>query len=520
MLKKLLPALLALLLCTAIAAGESPLTLTITEYMEFYAGPGTHYLQSAFHNTPPLPGETAQVLGRVTGEDGQDWLFVRYTGHWFSQTHAVQYYLPVSAAPEFADAPLLTFTSEPNALAVETANIYADPEGTNYDGWISPNDAGVTVLDMQGTIAYIEAVNPYGFLRRGYVSVRDLISVPGSTTLPDAPKGTALLAETHAIPLRHQPAYSHAQTLTLPDGTLVLRYGTIPDNAPWGETLAVITPDSSLLSNQVYRTHNGMEESTVEFLMGSTEGFKVCLYIGDDMSTVTETHYASTGEAVRTDVRRYGDGDPRPTVSTTHYTISLGRFSFTEPTDETVPLRVRTASGATVQRNVPVQAYILDAVECAGLLLLPVSTGEGARMFIFDGDAALLAEISLPDSAFQWELQAAPMADGRIALLLDDGLEHWQVYYIDASTAVLTPGPTFSAPYNRRVALLAADESQILVAISGLHTEIVLIGNQGQQLAGSAPGTVLHAQTDGTLATLLLMEDGALRLERWTLQLP
>ena len=81
MLKKLLPILLALLLCAASA--EEPATLVITADMEFYPGPGTHYLQSAFHNTPPQPGETAQVLGRVRGTDGQDWLFVRFTGHWF-----------------------------------------------------------------------------------------------------------------------------------------------------------------------------------------------------------------------------------------------------------------------------------------------------------------------------------------------------------------------------------------------------------------------------------------------------
>ena len=88
-LKKLLPILLAVLLCTA-AAAESPMTFMITADMEFYSGPGTQYTQTAFHNTPPIPGEEATVLGRVQGADGQDWLFVRFTGHWFSQLHPAQ----------------------------------------------------------------------------------------------------------------------------------------------------------------------------------------------------------------------------------------------------------------------------------------------------------------------------------------------------------------------------------------------------------------------------------------------
>ena len=519
MLKKLLPILLALLLCAA-AAAEAPQTFTITGDMEFYSGPGTQYLQSAFHNTPPLPGEQASVLGRVRGADGQDWLFVRFTGHWFSQEYPVQYYLPAACVPECADAPLLSFLSEPNTLAVETSRIYADPEGTNYDGYLTPNEKGVTVLSVQGSIAYVEAINPFGIPRRGYISVRDLLAVPGASALPEAPQGTASLAEQHVIPLRHLPAHSSAQTLMLADGVLVLRYGTIPQNAPWGEALAVIAPDGSLRSNEVYRTHDGMEESTVEFLMGSTEGFRVCLFTGDDLSRVTETHYNPAGEPVRIDVRRYGEGEARPRISTTHYTVSLGRYAFTELRgDETVPLRVMAASGTTVQRNVPAGSDILDAVECNGLLLLPVSTGKGARMFIFDG-VALLAEFPLPDSAFQWELQAVPMADGRIAMLLDDGLERWQVYYIDVPAATLTPGQAFSAPYNRRVALLGADGQQLLIALGGVDTQLLLIDGDARQHAGNIPGALMHASSDGESALLLMLREGEMRLERWTLRLP
>ncbi|MBQ2954228.1 MAG: hypothetical protein IJE07_11925 [Clostridia bacterium] len=520
MLKKLLPILLALLVCAAAAAEDLP-ALVITGDMEFYSGPGTQYTQGAYHNTPPQPGEEATVLGRVTGADGQDWLFVRFTGHWFSQEHPAQYYLPASSAPEYADAPLLTFLAEPNALAAETCRVYADPEGTNYDAWISPNDAGLTVLDVQGDMAYIEAINPYGHPIRGYVSVRDLAQQPGVASLPDAPAGTAALAASRAIPLTHAPANNAVQALSLADGTLVLRYGTIPADAPWGEALAVIAPDGQLQANAIYRTHDGMEETTVEFLLASPEGFRVCRYEGDDRTPIREDHYTPDGAAVRTDVRRYAGSEPRPSMGTAHFTLSLGRADDADHTGiATIPLRVTASDGASIQLNISQNAAIPAIAECAGVLIVPVAAEDGQQLLVFSQDASLLQQIRMPGQLFLYDMQAAPAADGRIALLAQDGAENWQCWLLDVSGGTLTPGPAFTAPGNRRVTLLAADDAQLLVALSGVDTQILLAGAQGQQLAATLPGTVLYGQSDGSSTRLLMAEDGALRLETWAIALP
>lgn len=520
MLKKLVLLILMLLLALP-AAAESSMSLVITGEMQFYSGPGTQYLQSAFHNTPPQPGEAAQVLGRVPGADGQDWLFVRFTGHWFSKEQPVQYYLPVSAAPEFADAPLLTFTREPNALAAESVRIYADPEGTNYDGYLNPNDAGVTVLDTQGSMAYIEAVNPYGFLHRGYVSIKDLAAFPGASSLPAAPQGTAVLAQARDIPLTHMPATSYAEALRLADGRLILQYGTIPENAPWGEALAIISPDGQLIRNFVYRTHDGMEESTIEFLLTSPEGFKVCRYVGDALTPVHETHYTPDGVPSRTDVRRHSDGDPRPRMATAGFTVSLGRTSYAEETGgTTIPLRITAAGGSVMQMNVDMCTTLLDAVECGDLLLVSISDESGPRFLVFDENAALVSDTRLPANLLVSTLHTAPMADGRIALLLGDGVELWQCWYLDTAAGLLTPGQSLNIPYNRRVALLAADEEQLLIAISGVDTQLLLTDEQTQQLAATTPGMVIHVESDGSTATLLLMQDSQLRVETWQLHLP
>ena len=53
-----------------------------------------------------------------------------------------------------------------------------------------------------------------------------------------------------------------------------------------------------------------------------------------------------------------------------------------------------------------------------------------------------------------------------------------------------------------------------------METQLLLVSDASRQLAATTPGMVLHAQTDGNTATLLLLQDGALRLERWDLQLP
>lgn len=519
MLKKLLPILLALLLCAA--AAEEPATLVITADMEFYSGPGTHYLQSAFHNTPPQPGETAQVLGRVRGTDGQDWLFVRFTGHWFDSAYPVQYYLPLASAPEWADAPLVDFMQESNALAAESVRVYADPEGTNYDGYLTPDDAGVTVLDVQGGMACIEAVNPFGVLRRGYVSIRDLAVQPGFSALPAAPEETAVLSASHVLPLTHRPHDSQCETLLLADGSLVMRYGTIPADAPWGEALAIIDRSGQLRANAVYRTHDGTEVSTIEFLLGSPLGFKVCRFTGEDMSPVHEIHFSPDGQAQRTDVRRYSQSDPRPCMGTAGFTVFMGRTIHAEETGSaTIPLRIAAASGEFTQLSVDRHATLLGVHSCGDGLLVALADGADLRFLLLNGSAALTADIRQPARLPVTDLQCLPMADGRIALLLGDGRAERQVCYLDAAAGTLTPGLTLQIPENRRVALLAADGEQLLLAVSGVETQLILVTGQEQQLAGSTPGAILHAHVGGTTASLLLLHKDEVRLENWTIILP
>lgn len=519
MLKKLLPILLALLLCAA--AAEEPATLVITADMEFYSGPGTYYLQSAFHNTPPQPGETARVLGRVRGADGQDWLFVRFTGHWFDSAYPVQYYLPLASAPEWADAPLMDFMQEPNALAAESVRVYADPEGTNYDGYLTPDDSGVTVLDVQGCMACIEAVNPFGVLRRGYVSVSDLAAQPGISALPAAPEGTAVLAASHALPLPHPPYDSQCETLLLSDGSIVMRYGTIPADAPWGEALAIIDRDGQLRFNAVYRTHDGTEVSTIEFLLGSPLGFKVCRFVGEDMTPVHEIHFSPDGQIQRTDVRRYSESDLRPCMGTADFTVFMGRSVHAEETGSaTIPLRISAASGASTQLSVDRRATLLGAYACGDGMLVALADGADLRCLIFDSCAALTADLCQPVIQPVTDLHSLPMTDGRIALLLGDGTKERQIWYLDAVAGTLTPDQALQIPENRSVALLAADGAQLLLAVSGVETQLFLLSGQEQQLAGSTPGTLLHAHVSGTTASLLLLDGDNVRLENWTIALP
>ncbi len=516
MWKKLLPLLLTLLFLACCAAAEAPRTLVITDTMEFYSGPGGQYLQSAFHNTPPLPGETADVLGRVSGTDGQDWLLVRFTGHWFDQAYDVWYYLPVAMAPEHADAPLLTFLNEPNALAVESARVYADPDGRNYDGYITPTEDGVTVLALEDSSAYIEAVNPFGIPRRGFVSVRDLAHIPGASALQEAPDGTATRILVSDLPLAYRPVRAWTEVLALEDGSLVLHYDTIPTDAPWGEALAIVSPDGQLAANVLHRTHDGMEESTIEFLLTSLEGFRICRYASNDLTPLQETHYNLAGEAVRTDLRRYAGIEPRPRMSTASFTLALGA----DDGSPTLPLRITAASGEVTQISIRPDDQLYSVTECAGLLLVPVCGEGGVQLLVFGQQAQLMTQLLLPGQLHANPLQAVPMADGRIALLFSDGLELWQGFCLDPVTGTLTAISSLSVPYNRTVSLLAANDRQMLLAISGVSTQLILWDGQAQQLAATIPGALCHACSDGQTATLLLLENGQMRLERWQLRLP
>lgn len=515
MLRKTLLLLLTLLLALPAMAEENT-TLVLTSSMAFFSGPGPQYTQGAYHNTPPQPGETATVLGRVPGANGQDWLLVRFTGHWFSQALPVQYYLPVSDAPAFSDAPLLTFTREPNALAAEYVNVYADPEGENYDGWLTPDEAGVTVLEIVGSMAYIEAVNPYGYPMRGYISVRDLTVSPGAAALPAAQPGTAVRTLAAAIPLTCAPQNSSIEALSLSDGTTVLRYDTLRDDGTWCVALAVIGPDGQLRANFLHRTHAGAEESTVEFLLAAPEGFRICRCEGDEMTPIRQTIYTSGGELLRTEVRRFADDEPRPGMGTAGFTLAQDVHAGEGP----LAVCITTATGATARFSLEAAAGVLPPVEAGGLLLLPVTIGAQTELLIFNADAALVSRTVLPQIPTLWAMSAAPIADGQIALLLSVGSEEWQSGSLSPVSGTFTPGPTFTAPSNRSVNLLAAQEGQLLVAVSGVDTQLLLIGGVLPQLAAQIPGTIVHARTDGSAATLLLLQDGQLRLERWELTLP
>ncbi|MBR3763123.1 MAG: hypothetical protein IKK57_01055 [Clostridia bacterium] len=517
MLKKLLLLLLALLLCSA--AAEAPVTFVITDEMQFYSAPGREALQSAFHNTPPQPGETAEIIGRVAGTDGEDWLLVCFTGHWFSRSMPVWYYLPASAVPEAADVPVLDLLAEKNALAAEYVTVYADPQGLNHDGYLLPDDAGVTVLALHGDFVYIEAVNPYGYLRRGFIAAADLVSPPGASALEKAADTVAVRTEALSIPLIHAPANGDFEALPLAGGTLVLRYGSVPADAPWAVTLAVIAPDGTLTANLIHRTHDGAEESTVEYLLASPLGFRVCRFTGEEAASVREEHYSLTGEAVRTDVRRYAGGEVRPVRDTAGFSVSFGGgVDAVTQGLQSVPLRITAAGGAAIQMNVSADAYIHGVTECDGMLLLPVCTGGNTRLLLISGEAAVLADIAVPMDIY--DLQAAAAEDGVLALMTTDGLGTWQSWTLDVTSGMLTAGDSMTIPANRQVALLAADAGRLLLAVSGTQTQLLLVEDGRQLLAAETPGSLVHAASDGETAALLLMENGLLRLERWSLQIP
>lgn len=520
-MRQLISFLVLLLLTTLLTAtvlAEAPLTFVITQDMQFFSGPGPEYLQSAFHNTPPTPGEEAVVQGRVPGTDGQNWLLVRFTGHWFNQSMPVWYYLPAGSVPGGADVPALDLMADQNALAAESVRVYADPEGLNYDGFLRPDEAGVTVLAVHGDFVYIEAINPYGIPRRGYIAAADLASPPGVSALETAPAQTAQRLSAADVPLTIAPADSSIEVLALADGTLALRYGAIPENAPWAVTLAVITPDGRTACNFIHGTHDGTEESTVEYLLASPLGFRICRYEGDSQTPIREEHFSLAGEPLRTDVRRYSDGAARPIRGTAGFTVSLGhRTAEEQPVPDTLPLRITAASGAAMQLNVPANTYIPCVRECAEMLLVPVCAGEaGTRLLVFSGEAHLLADVPLPADVF--DLQAVAAEDS-LALMTTDGHGLWQTWMLTEGT--LIPGTSLTLPANRDVALLAADtSSRRVLAVGGTQTLLLLADGNELLLAGQISGSLIHAASDGETAALLMMDDGQLRLERWSLQLP
>lgn len=212
-MKRLLAMLLVLLLALPLACAEEGMTLVIAEDMRFRGGPGMEYGQSVAFNYPPEVGESADVLGRC-GE----WLLVCYQGYWFGDAKPVWAYLHVSDAPEYENVPEMAFDPKSNALGVESSQLYADPEGETANNWIAYDENGLTVLAVYGDMAYVDAVNPYGNLVRGFISVNSLAKDPTAPELQNAPEGAAVLTEKAELNLKYAPAFSAIDVIGLDGG--------------------------------------------------------------------------------------------------------------------------------------------------------------------------------------------------------------------------------------------------------------------------------------------------------------
>lgn len=154
---------------------------------------------------------------------------------------------------------------------------------------------------------------------------------------------------------------------------------------------------------------------------------------------------------------------------------------------------------------------------------MPVgSDGDEAatRLLIFDENGALTTEGTLP--CYAYGLQLVPLDDGRVCLLAQDAALVWHGYILNpADGAVVPTGFTLPADPNRETALLAADEAQNLVALSGMSTRLLLTRGTETLLTAEIPGSLIYAESDGATARLLLLlQNGQLRLETWRLNLP
>ncbi len=520
MLKKLtvcIAVLLMLLSCAAIA--EEPMTLVITENMQFYSGPGYQYTQTAYHNNNPIPGETAQVIGR----EG-DWLLVSFTGYWFTGATPIWYYLPLADAPEFADAPTLTFTPQPNALAVESANVYADPEGLTYDLYIKPDAAGLTVLEYEGSMAYVEAINIYGHLLRGFIRTDDLQQAPDRTALTGAPEGTTVLMRRTELPLTHAPSSQYMTVLMLADDTLVCQYDTlIPDGT--AIALATISDSGEMMSNQIIRERDGEEEAVLNFLLPHPDGFSYSYASGDDLSPIHETWFTPEGRKISSATMHIGEGGELETLGTSSFRIATGRTVDAEISGSPIiPLRITPlhADGGTLM-EIRRDDYVSGMAECAGHLVLAVGSehlGEPVtHLLLFNAHAQLISDtvISGPVN----DLGIVPGQASQAFLLAHTRGDQWAGYRVSFQDGAVTQTDReLTIPVNRRCALLAASDDALLIALSGVDTQLLLTDGQTASLAAETAGTLIHAASDGQTATLLLMENGVLRTEVYALRLP
>ena len=508
--------LLLVLLCVLPALAEEPgMTVTLTSGMSLRNGPGEEYGQSVFNNYPPRAGESADILGRC-GE----WLLLSYTGYWFGQEKQVWSYLHVSHAPEYANAPEMAFDPKPNALGVESTQAYADPAGLVANNWLGYREEGLTVLAVYGDMAYVEGLNPYGSLNRCFIPVSALATDPTAPAMSPAPEGTAVRIASAEIDLDDAPMSSYMEVIALDGGNLALHYDTERSGGRLSWVTAVISPEGKALNSFVLRTLDGDDEHTVEYMLPTKSGYVVNRVGGDEDNTVRQTIFTYAGKKKDTDTKRYKPGDLWDTQGTVHYRLSEGLTRDAEEAGAlTRPVEVRLLHGSDATRfDVGVGDWIHGVLEGDFGLLVPVVGEDATRLLVFDGKAQLVCEGTLP--CFVYELQFVPLADGRLFLLTKPAEGDWQGWLFNpADGAVGAADFTLPADPNRETALLAADGDQLVLAQGGLSTRLLLTDGTDTLLAAEVPGVLVHAESDGETARLLMWQGGKLRLDTWRIGL-
>ncbi len=496
------------------------MSIVLREGMELRNGPGEAYGQSVFHNYPPRAGETAEVLGRCG-----DWLLVSYQGYWITQGVAVWSYLHVSQAPEYADVPEMAFDPRPNTLGVESIQAYADPEGKAANNWIPYREEGLMVLAVYGGMAYVDAINPYGKVNRCFIPVNSLADDPTAPELQPAPEGIVTRTGMAEVGLTYAPAFSSMDVISLDGGNWALMYETERKNGRYGVVTAAMDRAGKVLNSFLLRTKDGDEECTVEFMLPTKSGFVVNRFNGNEDDTSSQTIFTFAGKKKGTDTKHYEPGDLWDTEGTAHYRVLLGSQAEAEAAGRsTIPMQVRLLlGGGAAEMEIGAWDFIPCVLEGDFGLLVPVIPGaeaaETTRLMIFDSTSQLTAQGDIPICAY--DVQLAPLADGRVFLWACDAADSWHGYILDPETGgTETSVIALRIPGSRDVALLAADEDQILLAVGGLNTQLLLVDAQQTLLAARTEGMLIHADTDGRTVRLLLLKQGQLRLETFDVNIP
>jgi hypothetical protein len=256
-------------------------------------------------------------------------------------------------------------------------------------------------------------------------------------------------------------------------------------------------------------------------MLPTKSGYVVNRIGGDEDNTVNQTIFTYAGKKKGTDTKRYKPGDLWDTLGTVHYRLSEGLTREAEEAGRmTRPVEVRLLHGKGSSRfDVTVGDWIPCVHESDFGLMVPV-VGEGStRLLIFDHRAALSCEAVLP--CYAYDLQLAPLSDGRVYLLTRSIEGDWQGYILNqADGAVEATGFTMPTDPNRDTALLAADGERVLLAQAGMSTRLLLADGAETLLAAEVPGTLVYAESDGKTARLLMWQSGQLRLDTWQVTLP